>query len=115
MQQTRSLVLIAPGPLDRRSGGYEYDRRIAEGLRRCGWDIDVRQLDASFPEPTAAALQHAAEVLASISEGTIVVIDGLALGAMPDEVRREGARLRLVGLVHHPLARETGINASLAA
>lgn len=113
--QTRSLVLVAPGPLDTCSGGYEYDRRIIAGLRRSGWDVEVWELDSSFPEPTAAALRNADDVLASIPEGTTVVIDGLALGAMPDQVRRQSGRLRLVGLVHHPLARETGIDAALAA
>jgi glycosyltransferase involved in cell wall biosynthesis len=34
---------------------------------------------------------------------------------MPDQVRPESGRLRLIGLVHHPLARETGIAPALAA
>ena len=29
---TRSIVLVAPGRLEARTGGYIYDRRIAEGL-----------------------------------------------------------------------------------
>jgi glycosyltransferase involved in cell wall biosynthesis len=54
-------------------------------------------------------------VLGAIPDGTAVVIDGLALGAMPDETWREAGRLRIVALVHHPLALESGITAETAA
>jgi glycosyltransferase involved in cell wall biosynthesis len=103
------LVLIVPGSLAQRSGGYEYDRRIAAGLRARGWTVDVKELDASFPRPTAAALTEAAGVLAAIPGGTTVIVDGLAFGAMPAEAEREASRLRLVALVHLPLAAEIGI------
>src|SRR3954468_6575003 len=115
MPHTRALTLVVPGPLETCSGGYEYDRRIIAGLRRIGWAVDVRELDSSFPNPGTAALRDAREALASIPDWTPVVIDGLALGAMPDEVRRERKRLVLIGLVHHPLAREIGIDPAMAA
>jgi glycosyltransferase involved in cell wall biosynthesis len=110
-----SLVLLAPGPIETRTGGYGYDRRIAEGLRDAGWDVRVEELDPSFPQPTPTARENAARALAAIPDGTAVLIDGLALGAMPVEAERERARLRLVALVHHPLARETGLAPDIAA
>jgi len=110
-----SLVLIVPGRLDTPTGGYAYDRRIASGLRDRGWSITVRELDDSFPDPTSAALDHAARVLGAIPDGATMMIDGLACGAMPVEAEREAARLRLVALVHHPLAAETGIPPEAAA
>ena len=81
---------------------------MASGLRARGWTVDVRELDASFPRPTPAALAEAASVLAAISDGTTVIVDGLAFGAMPAEAEREAARLHLVALVHLPLAAEIG-------
>jgi glycosyltransferase involved in cell wall biosynthesis len=104
-----SLVLAVPGQIETRTGGYGYDRQIAAGLRASGWDVRVLTLDASFPEPTPQGVEHAARALAAIPDGTAVLIDGLALGAMPAEAEREQTRLRLFALVHHPLARETGI------
>jgi len=110
-----SLVLIVPGSLETLTGGYGYDRRIAAELVALGWSVDVRELDGSFPLPTQAARDHAAGVLGALAEGTTVLVDGLALGALPAEVEREAARLRLIGLVHHPLAAETGLDAGTAA
>jgi len=110
-----SLTLLVPGALETRTGGYEYDRRTVAGLRGLGWQVEVVALDASYPEPTAAARVAAVDALAALPDGALVMIDGLAFGAMPEEAEREGARLRLVALVHHPLARETGIAADRAA
>jgi glycosyltransferase involved in cell wall biosynthesis len=83
---------------------------MADGLRSRGWTVDVRELDASFPRPTPAALAEAAGVLAVIPDGTTVIVDGLAFGAMPAEAEREASRLHLVALVHLPLAAEIGIS-----
>lgn len=102
---------LVPGDLDARTGGYIYDRRIVEGLRAHGWQIKVHALDASFPSPTQAALNAADETLAGIAAQRRVVVDGLAFGAMPDIATKHAARLRLIALVHHPLAKETGLDA----
>ena len=110
-----SLYVVIPGDLEIRTGGYGYDRRIIAGLRDGGWRVDVLGLDDSFPVPTPAARAHATQVLASIPDGSTVLVDGLALGALPVEIERETARLKVVALVHHPLAEETGIDPTLAA
>jgi glycosyltransferase involved in cell wall biosynthesis len=83
---------------------------MADGLRRRGWDISVVELEASFPKPTAAAVSGAADALASLAAGTLVIMDGLALSALPDLIEREAARLRIVALVHLPLAADVSFD-----
>lgn len=106
----KSAHFLIPGDPNSRTGGYIYDRRIMAGLTALGWHVELRGLDASFPTPTPMALQQAAEVLAALPDQSLVVADGLALGAMPQAVAPHRERLRLVGLVHHPLALETGLD-----
>jgi len=105
----RPAVLVIPGRLETRTGGYIYDRRVVEGLRGLGWSVDVCELDASFPHPTPAAMAHARDAFASIPAGAVVLVDSLALGAIPDLIERHSTRLRTVALVHLPLSADVAI------
>ena len=95
----KRIALVVPGSIETRSGGYEYNRRIAAGLRARGWTVNVHETAGS---------------LAAIADGTTVVIDGLALGAVADQAERESQRLRLVALVHMPLADDSGLDRATA-
>jgi glycosyltransferase involved in cell wall biosynthesis len=105
----RALAFVVPGELATLTGGYRYDRRVIGGLRADGWQVACHSLDPSFPAPSDDALRDAADKLAAIPDGRLTVIDGLAYGAMPDIAAAHAERLRLVALVHHPLADETGL------
>ncbi len=98
-----ALEFLIPGDLERGTGGYVYDRRVLAELRAVGWKVSVRALDASFPEPTASALEHAERVLARLPARRPVIIDGLALSAMPQVLLARAARLPLLALLHMPL------------
>jgi glycosyltransferase involved in cell wall biosynthesis len=104
-----AIDFVVPGDLDTPTGGYIYDREILAGLRALGWRTTVHSLDPSFPEPTPAALRAARSTFAAIPDGSLVVIDGLALPGLERIFADEGKRLRLVALVHHPVALETGL------
>jgi len=104
-----ALEFLIPGDLQAATGGYGYDRRMLAGLRELGWQVSVHALDASFPQPSRAALAHAAGVLERLPDQALVLVDGLALGAMPAVVAAHATRLHLLALVHHPLAAESGL------
>ncbi len=108
----RELHLIVPGPLEQRTGGYLYDARIAEGLTALGWTVIAHGLEGAFPEGDACAESSLAHTLAEIPQGAWVVLDGLAMSPLPDPLRAHPDRLRLIALIHHPLADETGLESA---
>ena len=104
------LCFIVPGDPDQRTGGYLYDARIVAELRGLGMAVDVVGLDGQFPLPCARARAAMDECLGHLPDGASVVIDGLALGGLPDVAEAHAERLDITALVHHPLADETGLD-----
>ena len=104
------LHVVVPGPLEQRTGGYIYDARMVTGLRRLGWTVTVHNLDGVFPEADERARTSLTATLTALPDGARVIIDGLAMGALPEPLHAHGGRLRILALVHHPLADETGLD-----
>ena len=105
----RACIFLVPGDWHAATGGYAYDRQIADGLREAGWGVEVCSPGDTFPLPDAATLAHAAEVIAALPDGALVVADGLAFGALPELAAAHAHRLRWIALVHHPLSFEAGL------
>ncbi|MEP9351853.1 glycosyltransferase family 4 protein [Xanthobacter sp. KR7-225] len=106
---TLRAVLAFPGDLDTPTGGYAYDRRMLAELKALGLDIAPLPLGAGFPLTSPEAVGRALDRLAATAAGTVLLVDGLALGALPAH-RLAALGRPLVGLVHHPLALETGLD-----
>ena len=107
----RDVVFAVPGDLATPTGGYAYDRRIIAELPAHGWQPDVLDLGDGFPRPTANTRAAAHARLAALPSDPPIVVDGLALGVLPEaaQVLRHGHKL--IALVHHPLALESGLSA----
>lgn len=104
------LHFLVPGDWHQPTGGYGYDRRMAQELSALGWTVQAQALDGPWPYPDDDLLSRTDRWLRSLPDGALVLADGLAFGAMPDLAHAHAARLRWVALVHHPLHLETGLN-----
>ncbi|MFC6792258.1 glycosyltransferase family 4 protein [Methylobacterium komagatae] len=99
-----------PGDLDTPTGGYAYARHLHARLPEAGVIVSPVTLSAAFPHPGVADLADTATRLASAPEGTVLLIDGLAYGALPTPVIAAAGRRPIVALVHHPLGLEAGLS-----
>ena len=111
----RRAAFVVPGSINTRTGGSIYDRRMVEGLRRRGWDVDVIELGPGFPFPAPAAIREATASLGSIASKTLTIVDGLAMSVLPDAIEREASRLSVVALVHLPVAADVGLDGKTAS
>lgn len=102
------IVFAIPGDIDAPTGGYGYDRRLLREWREAGIEARHLALPGSFPFPTAEDLAATEQLLATTRADDILLIDGLAYGAFPEALAARFAS-RIVVLVHHPLALETGL------
>jgi len=108
------LWFAVPGDIETRTGGTIYDKKVMAELRAAGWAVTHLAWTSSFPSPSRDDLAAAAASLAACPDGALVLIDGLAFGVLPELAAAEAKRLRLVALVHHPLALETGLQRDVA-
>src|SRR5438105_1915738 len=81
---------------------------IAE-LDALGWETQVINLGSEFPWPSTHARALAATALRAVRKDVPLVVDGLAFGALPEVAQNLRETHRVVALVHHPLALETGL------
>jgi glycosyltransferase involved in cell wall biosynthesis len=110
----KEVAFAVPGDLATPTGGYVYDRHIVAQLGSLGWRVEVLDLGAEFPHPSRTTKAAAHARLAALPAGRAVVVDGLALGVLPEVAQAIHASHKLVALVHHPLALESGLSESEA-
>lgn len=108
------LAFLIPGDLGLPTGGYTYDRRVLALLPSLGIEASHVELPGSFPFPTKADLSETERIVAQLPGDAILLVDGLAFGAMPAEVINTFRR-PLVALCHHPLCLEAGLSERASA
>lgn len=108
----RACFFLLPGDWRTPTGGFRYDRRLAEALADLGWRVEPCRLDGAWPWPDADTSARAAAAVQAMPDGSVVVADGLAFGVLDRLAAEHADRLRWVALVHHPLHLETGLAAA---
>jgi glycosyltransferase involved in cell wall biosynthesis len=108
------FTFAVPGDLAIPTGGYGYDRRMIAELGDLGWQIDLLDLGEGFPWPDEMTRTAARTRLSALPAGRAIVIDGLALGVLPEAALQLAGRNPLLALVHHPLALEWGLSVAQA-
>ncbi len=108
-----TIAFAIPGDIDLPTGGYAYDRRLLAEWRAMDVPAEHVPLPGSFPFPTEADLHETGRALLQRPYDDTLLIDGLAYGAFPEGIAA-GLADRVVALVHHPLALETGLAPEMA-
>jgi glycosyltransferase involved in cell wall biosynthesis len=101
-----TVHLVVPERCDdvaRPSGGSVYDRRVQDALIGLGWKVLGLTAEGDWPQPSAQDLSALADLLATVPDGALVLVDGLVGSAAAEVLLEELWRLRLVPLVHTPL------------
>lgn len=106
---------VVAGDIGQVTGGYRYDARMVEALRRSGRPVEVIELAGTFPGVSGESADALDSALARCKDGACVILDGLVSGGLPQVLARHAGRLQLVALVHHPLADEVGLDAESVA
>ncbi len=108
-----AAVFCIPGDLALPTGGYRYDRELLERLPAHGVSIRHLALEGAYPQPSPADLARTQAQLSACNPRDLLLIDGLALGAMPPALIAALPQ-RIVALVHHPLGLEAGLSQARA-
>jgi glycosyltransferase involved in cell wall biosynthesis len=109
-----AAAFAIPGDINLPTGGYTYDRRVMALLAGFGVAAHHVELPGSFPAPSMADLARTERLLSAVAPDCILLIDGLAFGAMPAALLAR-VRAPIVALIHHPLCLEAGLSKARSA
>jgi glycosyltransferase involved in cell wall biosynthesis len=107
----RTLHFVVPDGLDdsdRPSGGNTYDRNLCREFTSLGWSVHEHPVSGFWSEPDAESFAALEAAMQRIPDGGLTVLDGLVASPSPQVLAPHARRLRLVILVHMPLALRPG-------
>jgi len=103
-----AAIFAIPGDITLPTGGYTYDREVLARLPSAGVEATHLALSGGYPDPSPEDIARTAEQIAATPSDAVLLIDGLAYGAMPAALIERFDR-PIVALVHHPLCLEAGL------
>ncbi len=109
-----ACAFVIPGDINLATGGYAYDRQVLARLGTQGIAASHVALPGGYPTPTGGDIAASELALMALPDDTVLLIDGLAYGAMPGEMIKR-IKQPIVALVHHPLCLEAGLTPQRAA
>jgi len=111
----RTVHVVVPDGIEdplRPSGGNTYDRRLCQDLADVGWSVRARAVGGAWPWAGEAARRALEEAFGAMPDGSVVLVDGLVASAVPEVLVPASRRLRLVVLMHMPIACRDGRDGS---
>ena len=105
----KHCAFLIPGDLNLPTGGYAYDRRVLSLLGEHGVAAEHVALPDSYPLPLPDHLAETSSIVQGLGAEVALLVDGLALGAIPAGMLRSW-RQPIVALCHHPLCLEAGLD-----
>jgi glycosyltransferase involved in cell wall biosynthesis len=103
----RTVHVVVPDGIDdpdRPTGGNTYDRRLCRELAALGWSLQEHEIFGFWKRPGAGALRALDAALTRMADESLVLFDGLIASNGADALVAQIGRLRMVVLVHMPVA-----------
>jgi glycosyltransferase involved in cell wall biosynthesis len=97
------------------SGGNIYDRRVCAGLAEAGWDVLVTTVAGAWPVSGPGARADLARIVSAIPDGATVLLDGLIASPAAAQLLPHASRIRMMVLLHMPLATTPGTHQDASA
>lgn len=105
------LHFLIPGDIDTLASCYIYDKRLIEGLKQRGHQVEVHRLNDDFPFPSDESIQHCSQTVKNIAKSETVIVDSLALGVIPSILKELSLTNPVIGLIHLPLSADPNYSA----
>lgn len=89
---------------EKRTGGWIYNNKLIERLRKDGCEVKPLTLPAFFDTPDDVNAANFGTLLEDLPSGSLVIADNLYLMRLAGQVRQRG--IMTVSIFHHPIAEE---------
>jgi glycosyltransferase involved in cell wall biosynthesis len=96
--------LVVPGNIHTLTGGYIYDKRMTDGLRLKGHQIQIHSLSGEDPFSSEERSGQCWERLRAVPKGETIIFDSLVFGAIPGFLKEINQNHIIIALIHLPLS-----------